>query len=98
MKFVHISFRFEYTDNIDALLDKHRIDDYVRYPMVEGKGQDGKHMGTQVFPGNFTVIQARVEPDQFPGLMSDLQEFRSSKSSHQHLRVMVLPVEDSLGF
>ena len=97
MKFVHISFRFEYTDFIDAILDKHGIDDYVRYPMVEGKGADGKHFGTQVFPGSFTVVQAVVQDGKVQPLFEDLEAFRKRKSPHEHLRAMVLNIEDSLG-
>lgn len=98
MKFVHISFRFEYSDHIEAILDKHEVSDYVRYPMVEGKGADGKHFGTQVFPGNFTVVQARVDNEQVKGLLDDLDMFRQHKKAHEHLRAMVLPVEAALGF
>lgn len=98
MKFVHISFRFEYSDEIDLILDKQGVTDFVRYSMVEGKGHDGKHFGTQVFPGSFTVVQARIDDDQVKNLFSDLDDFRMRKKSHEHLRVMVLPVEDSLGF
>ncbi|RQD57571.1 MAG: hypothetical protein D5R98_09045 [Desulfonatronovibrio sp. MSAO_Bac4] len=98
MKLVHISFRFEYSDDIDFILDKQGITDFVRYSMIEGKGQDGKHFGTQVFPGSFTVVQARVDDDQVKKLFRDLDEFRLRKKSHEHLRAMVLPVEDSLGF
>lgn len=98
MKFVHISFRFEYTDLIEAILDRHEIADYVRYPMIEGRGADGKHFGTQVFPGSFTVVQARVEDEKIKVLLNDLDGFRQQKKVHEHLRVMILAVEDSLGF
>ncbi len=98
MKFIHISFRFEYVDFIDAILDEHNIADYVRYPMIEGKGADGKHFGTQVFPGSFTVVQAVVENHRVSGLLEDLNHFRQRKKAHEHLRALVLPVEDSLGF
>jgi hypothetical protein len=97
MKFVHITFRFEYTEVIESILDKHDIADYVRYPMVEGMGWDGKHFGTQVFPGSFTVVQARIEHDRLKGFLDDLDAFRQRKKSHEHLRAMVLNVEESLG-
>jgi len=98
MKFVHISFRFEYTDHIEAILDRHDVSDYVRYPMVEGKGSDGKHFGTQVFPGSYYVVQARVEDDQLKALFEELDAFRLRKKAHEHLRAMAISVSDSLGF
>ncbi|MFP4084707.1 MAG: PG0541 family transporter-associated protein [Desulfonatronovibrio sp.] len=97
MKFVHISFRFEYTDFIDTILDKHEVSDYVRYPMVEGKGADGKHFGSQVFPGNFTVVQAMIDDDRISSLFEDLDLFRQRNKAHQHLRALVLPIEQTLG-
>ena len=98
MKFIHITFRFEYTDFIDSILDKHEITDYVRYPIVEGRGSDGKHFGTQVFPGNYTVVQARLDDDKIKAFFEELEDFRQRKKAHEHLRAMVMGVEDSLGF
>lgn len=97
MKLVHISFRFEYTEDVDLILQENQVADFVLYPMIQGKGQDGKHFGTQVFPGNFSVVQAAVEDQQVEGLLNDLQKFRQSKKSHEHLRAWVLPVEQELG-
>jgi len=98
MKFVHISFRFEFTEHIEAILDRHGISDYVRYPMIEGKGQDGKHFGTQVFPGNYSVVQAKVDDERLKGLFEELDSFRRQKKAHEHLRALAISVSDSLGF
>lgn len=96
MKFVHITVHFEYTDYIDRFLDEHEVVDYVRYTMMDGKDQDGKHFGSQVFPGNFTVYQAQVKEDQIDGLFADMEAFRVSKPAHRHLQAIVLPIERSL--
>ncbi len=97
MKFVHITFRFEYTDRIDKILDENGIIDYVTYPMVQGGGQDGKHMGSKVYPGNFTVVQALVDDEKTGPLFDDLEAFRTEKSSRQHLRAVIMHVEAALG-
>lgn len=73
-----------------------QIREYVRYPMVEGKGVDGKHLGTKVFPGSFTVVQAQVVDDRIEGLLEDFQEFRQSKAAHQHLKAVVMDIVASL--
>ncbi|MFW5730349.1 MAG: PG0541 family transporter-associated protein [Desulfonatronovibrionaceae bacterium] len=96
MKLVHISFRFEYTEDVDLILQENQVADFVLYPMIQGRGQDGKHFGTQVFPGNFSVVQAAVEDHQVKRLLEDLQQFRQSKKSHEHLRAWVVPVEQGL--
>ena len=97
MKFVHITFRFQYTDDIDKMLDDHGITDYMRYPMMQGKDIEGKHFGTKIFPGNFTVIQALVEDGKVAGLLEDIRAFRKSKPARHHLRAVVMPVESCLG-
>lgn len=96
MKFVQIAVHFEYTDFIDAVLDRHQVIDYVRYPMVEGKDQEGKHFGSQVFPGNFTVYQAQVRQDMLDDLFSEMEHFRTDKPAHNHLQAIVLPIERCL--
>lgn len=96
MKLLHLSFHFEYADIITAILDSHTINDYVRYSMVEGKDRDGKHFGTQVFPGNVTAIQAQVPDEKVDALFADLQMFREQKDAHHHLQALVLPLERRL--
>jgi hypothetical protein len=96
MKFMHITFHFEYADYIEEILDAHEIENFVRYPMREGKDRDGKHYGTQVFPGNTTVIQAQVPDEQVEQLLADLKAFREERSSRQHLEALVLPIEKKL--
>ncbi len=97
MKLVHMTFRFEYTDRINKLLDSQEISDYVQYPMVQGKGIDGKHMGTKIFPGNFSVIQAVVPDDRVAALLAEFDEFRKRKEAHYHIRAIVMPIESVTG-
>jgi hypothetical protein len=96
MKLLHLTFHFEYTDYIEAILDRHAVGAYARYPMVEGQDGDGKHFGTQVFPGNVTVVQAQIAEDRIESLFADLQKFRAEKDAHRHLQALILPVERQL--
>ncbi|MFO7932069.1 MAG: hypothetical protein R6U97_11760 [Desulfosalsimonas sp.] len=96
MKFMHITFHFEYADKIEQILDRHEIENFVRYPMLEGKDAEGKHYGTQVFPGSTTVVQAQVPEDRLDALMGDLKTFREEKTSQKHLEAVVLPIERRL--
>lgn len=97
MKFVHITFRFEYSDEIEQILDRNGVENYVRYQMQEGKDRDGKHYGTQVFPGSTTVVQARLSDEGVDALFSDLKDFRQRKDAHRHLEALAMPVERLLG-
>ena len=93
MKLLHLTFHFEYADAIDLILERNEIVDYARYSMIEGKDCDGKHFGTQVFPGNVTVIQAQVPDERVDALLGDLEAFRNEKAAHHHLQALILPVE-----
>ena len=98
MKLLHVSFHFQYAEIIGQILDRHGVDNYARYSMTKGKDRDGKHFGTQVFPGNVTVIQAQVPDDRekVDALFRDLQAFREEKDAHRHLQALLLPVERRL--
>ena len=96
MKFMHITVHFEYSDSIEEILDNHEIRDYARYAMREGKDRDGKHYGSQVFPGNTTIYQAQVPDDKVEAIFEDLKAFKESKPAHQHLEALVLPIEQRL--
>ncbi|MFA9478361.1 PG0541 family transporter-associated protein [Phycisphaerales bacterium AB-hyl4] len=95
-KLVMIHFHFEYTDAIEAILDRHGVADYIRYPMMEGKDRDGKHYGTQTFPGNVSVVHAQVEEGSVDALLTAMDKFRKHKPAHGHLDAIVLPIERRL--
>lgn len=96
MKFLHITYHFEFSDRIEELLERHEIPDYVRYAMVQGKDRDGKHFNTKVHPGSAEVVQAQVPEDALEGLLTDLERFKNAEKSHRHLTVLVLAVEKAL--
>ncbi len=93
MKFLHITFHFEYAEDIEEILDRHGVDNFVRYPMMEGKDKDGKHYGSQVFPGSTSVVQARITDEMVDPLFESLLAFRQAKQSHYHLEALIIPVE-----
>lgn len=96
MRLVHVTFRFEFTDAVQRILDRHDVTDFVRYAMVEGSDRDGKHFGNQVYPGNMVAIQALVPPGRVDALLDDLRRFRDEKPAHAHLRALVLAAEGVL--
>jgi hypothetical protein len=96
MKFVHITVRFEFSDDIEAILDRHGIGEFVRIPMADARDRDGKHYGNKTFPGNGSVVQALVEDAAVGPLLDDLLEFKERKESHRHLRAVVLGIESAV--
>ncbi len=96
MKLVAITFHFEYTAAIEAILDRHGVAEYVRFPMIEGKDAEGKHFGSQVFPGNSSVVHAQVPDEALDAVFDELGRFRDAKPAHRHLQALVLPIERRL--
>lgn len=92
-KLVHIFHRFEFKEAVEAILDRHGIESFVRLPMAEGRDKDGKHHGSQVFPGNMSLVQAMVAEERVEDLLEDLRRFKQSRPAHGHLRVAVVTVE-----
>ena len=96
MKLIQIHYHFEFSDAIEAILDRCDTPNFVRYAMVEAKDRDGKHYGSKVFPGSSSVVQALVSDDDMERLMEELKNFKESEDSHRHLTAVVLPVETYL--
>ena len=97
MKLVHLSFQVQYADPVERLLERHRLKNWVRYGRIAGHDRDGRHDGSQAFPGNVTAVQVLVPDDRLDGLLDDLEDFRNAKRVHRHLVAAVMPVERSLG-
>ncbi|MFO8048151.1 MAG: hypothetical protein R6U29_03880 [Desulfosudaceae bacterium] len=96
MKLMHITVHFEFSEDIEEILNSNEIQNYVRYNMMQGQDRDGRHFGNQVFPGSITVIQAQVPENKIEPVFQDLTNFRESKPAHQHLEALILPVENRL--
>jgi hypothetical protein len=96
VKLVQVTCHFEYTDEIEQILDRHRLEHWVRHSRIEGRNVDGKHTGTQAFPGNISVVETRVDDERLDALLDDLRNFRDAKRAHRHVDALVLPVERSL--
>jgi hypothetical protein len=96
MKLLHITVHFEFAEIIEGILDRHGVETYARHSMVEGKDREGKLKGTQVFPGNLTVFDARVPDEKLNALFDGLRAFREEKTAHEHIQALVLPIERQL--
>jgi len=93
MKFVHITVHFEFAEEIEDALSRCGVQDYVAYPKAIGSDVEGKHDGTQVFPGHFSVFEVLADEDCISGLMDELRHFKQANHAHEHMRAAVMPVE-----
>lgn len=96
MKQVQVSVQSEYADLIREIFEQQEVDYYVLIPRTEGRNLDGRHEGTQVFPGTLMLALARVQDDRVDTLLEKLAEFRDEKTAHRHLEALVLPIDRQL--
>jgi hypothetical protein len=96
MKLLHVTLQFQYAEEIEGLLAERGVVDLVRHPRVAGRDRDGRHDGSQAFPGHMAAIQAFVPEGQVAPLLEDLRAFRDAKPAHAHLRAAVLSVDETL--
>jgi hypothetical protein len=96
LKLVQVRLHFEYTDAIEEVLDRHGLQHWVRHPRIEGRDGEGKHTGSQAFPGSVSVVEVRVDDDRLAALLDELRSFRDAKAAHGHLEALVLPIEQTL--
>jgi hypothetical protein len=97
MKLVQMTFGFEFVEQIESILDRLGLQQYVRIPMVAGRDISGKHDGSQVYPGNVTLIIATVPDDAVDPLLENIEDFRNDRKSHGHLQAIVTNVETRRG-
>jgi hypothetical protein len=64
----------------------------VLFPSVRGKDSEGKHYGSQVFPGSVSVVEAQVKDEDLDGLFEALETFRRERQAHRHLEAVVLNI------
>lgn len=97
IKLLHVTFQVQYTDHVEAILADCGLDRWARHHRVYGRDADGRHEGSQAFPGHVTAIQAQVPEERVECVLDALEEFRRAKRVHRHLEALVLPVERRIG-
>jgi hypothetical protein len=96
MKLVHIVVQVQYTEAVEAILVAREVAAWTRNLRVAGRDRDGRHEGSQAFPGQLAAFVARLDDGRVDGLLESLREFRDARTTHGHLEAYVLPVEHAL--
>ncbi|MDX1631340.1 MAG: hypothetical protein R3234_05745 [Thermoanaerobaculia bacterium] len=97
MKLLHLTFQVQYTEPVEEILGEQGLEAWARTGRIAGRDGDGRHEGSQAFPGSLTVIQAQVPDGRVDQVLTALEEFRREKRAHHHLEALVLPVERKIG-
>ena len=97
MKLVHVTVQVQYAEDVGEILRRHELRSWTRHDRIAGRDLDGRHDGSQAFPGNMALFQAQVADDDVSAVLDDLEKFRTAKRVHHHIEALVLPVERRIG-
>ena len=78
MKMVMISYNRAINSEIMEILEKRGIESYTKWANVQGKGKtSGPHFGSEVWPGENSVIFTAVEDEKANDLLASVKELRA---------------------
>ena len=97
MKAVFISYNQAHTEEVQELLDSHRIRGFTQWTGVMGRGSfDGEpHYGNHAWPAMNVAILAIVEDEKVEPLLKNLHELDLT-AEQQGLRAFVWNVEETI--
>lgn len=96
MKLLRVAVHDELGEEVEKILDRNGVRDFIRHPRMPGGDPDGRHDGSRVHPGTLTVLEAPVGDDAVEALFSELERLRDGTPAARHLRALVLPIDRAL--
>lgn len=96
MQLVQITFHFEFWGKIEAILDQEGINQFVRFPTVQGKDDEGKHMAARCTPAPCPWCRSRSRTKISTVSSRPSKNFREERKAHSHLNVVTLFVGQRL--
>ncbi len=94
MKMVMISYNSAIESEVSELLENCRVKNFTRWNKVQGKGKmSGAHLGTDVWPGENSVIFVAVEDEKVNNLLSYMKRLRP-KLGKEGIKAFVWNLEE----
>lgn len=83
-KCVTVFANISITEEVLAVLEKCKIENYSRFPRMIGQGSvTGPRLDSHVWPGANTALQIILEEKEANRLMDELQKLRDSETGRQ---------------
>ena len=94
MKMLMIAYNSAIDEEVNDVLVKCDAQNYTRWTRVLGKGTtSGPHMGTDIWPGENSVLFCAVENEKIDNLLSRINELRS-KLGKTGVKAFVWPLTE----
>ena len=94
MKMVMISYNSAIESEVMDIFKKCDIENYTKWTQVQGKGKtSGPHLGSEVWPGENSVIFTAIEDEKKEALLEYIKKLRV-KLGKEGVKAFVLPIEE----
>ena len=94
MKMVMISYNSAINSEVMEVLKKCGIENYTRWTQVQGKGKaSGSHFGSEVWPGENSVIFSAMEHEKVEDLLKYIKDLRR-RLGREGIKAFVWPLEE----
>jgi nitrogen regulatory protein PII len=78
MRMVMISYNSAINSEITEALSKSGVENYTKWRQVQGKGKSsGSHFGSEIWPGENSVLFCALEDDKAGDLLRHIKELRA---------------------
>ena len=95
MKMVMISYNSAINSEIMEVLDKCGIANYTKWAQVHGKGKtSGPHLGSEVWPGENSVILTAIEDNKAEDLLKCVKELRV-RLGKEGVKAFMWPIDET---
>ncbi|GAI12059.1 unnamed protein product [marine sediment metagenome] len=94
MKMFMIAYNSAIESEVMEILEKYSIESYTKWTQVQGKGKmSGTHLGTNIWPGENSVLFCAIEGEKTENLIKLIKEHRK-KSGNLGIKAFVWNLEE----
>lgn len=94
LKMLMIVYNSAINSEVMEILEKSGIEGYTRWTEVQGKGENsGSHFGTEVWPGENSVIFCSTENEKTLDLLNQIKSLRA-KLGKEGIKAFAWPITE----
>ncbi len=98
MKLLMIILDETVRDDVEATLEKHKVNGYTEIPMALGEGLTGKKLASRLHPGANSIVFSIIDDARLDPIKADLLQTCTRKTENENcpkpIHIAVLNVEE----
>jgi hypothetical protein len=93
MKLLMILVDSNHQEDVEKILEAHRVPGYTEVPNVLGKGESGRKLGSRAFPGSSNMYLTALDGGTCETLCADLKALDERAGPEEGLKAFILDAE-----